>query len=93
MALLQVSVEPACNSPNQNHLLLQLARFIELWTDPDRQRYVMSVCLLPIEMKHLLDLLIPRRHHKLDDWHEQRRLSVSGVDFRRLAICVHETGR
>jgi hypothetical protein len=73
------------DSPNKNHLLLQLALLIELGADPIvlvvRELLSRSalrfdtIGLLPVEVKHLLDLLVSRRQDILDDRHQQGGLS------------------
>jgi hypothetical protein len=51
------------NPPNENHLVLQFAVLIKLGADPTWSAEVglqaLSVYLLPIEVQHLLDLLVP----------------------------------
>ena len=45
--------------PNKNHLLLEVALLIELGAD------------LPVEVKHLFELLVSAWTNILDDWHKQ----------------------
>lgn len=59
------SLEWETCAPDQDHLLLELARLVVLRAD------------LPVEVQHLLDLLVPTRQHELDDGHQQRRLGVA----------------
>ena len=73
------------DSPDKDHFLLQLALLVELGADPvvlvisKRLRRSPSkvgiIDLLPVEMKHLLDLLVSRRQDILDDRHQQGGLS------------------
>lgn len=83
VASLDISLYPslsAPDSPDQDHLLLKLAIFIEFRADPTRQAFLfrsLQVHSLPVKVQHLLDLLVPRRHNILDDRHEQLRLDIS----------------
>ena len=56
------------DSPNKNHLLLEVALVVQLGAN------------LPVEVEHLLELLVPAGHDILNDGHEERwlRAAVEG---------------
>jgi hypothetical protein len=78
----------ANSAPDKDHLLLELSCVVELGADPTRvvsgtaqsahglrlgSRLAHS---LPVEVQHLLDLLVTGRHDILDDRHEHLRLDT-----------------
>jgi len=56
---------------NKNHLLLELAVVVVLWTD------------LPVEMQQLLQLLVPRWHNELYNRHHERWLQYVNSSLLR----------
>ena len=71
--------------PDKDHLLLQLPIVVQFGADPTRSamrsRALISQLArlhsLQVKVQQFLDLLVSRRHNKLDDWHEQVRLYLS----------------
>lgn len=73
--------------PDHDHLWLQLSSIIQFGADSKPVSRVPTALdfrnSLQVEMQHLFDLFISRRHHKLDDGHQQRRLVISFTSCER----------